>query len=554
MGATKINVNVEFRRIFFDECLELISEFEAALLRLHSDRHLAGHLSKMLRCVVTVRGSSMTAGYEDFSGLVAVVESLVRVYQEYGVCPDADHQKLLMRCATALRQWLEILKQNPEDQDQPFGVASLIMDARTAVSEQTAALRNNANQSDAQKSKFVQENENQKSRATIKVDVEKIDTVMDLCGELVVIKSQLEQHAAIQGAASDAHLQSVLSLLGNTIRDVYDRAMSMRLVALKPSIMRLERVVREAAAKLNKSIAVSVEGEDLEVDRTIIEQIADPLMHICRNAVDHGIESTQERVRKGKSEIGRLSFKAFNEGSNVVIEISDDGNGIDRASVLAHARSKGVISALKQDQHITDDEVYQLLFAPGFSTASVVSDISGRGVGLDVVLSTVRALKGDISIKSTLGVGSTFRIMLPLSTSLTDGIVVEVGDQTYVLPLAIVSEFVSLGQENTQTVKDHLPVLRLREQYVPVVRLAEVFAVSGASPMGVALITKSPSGPLALVVDRVVGQRQIVMKKVDDAVHSNRLVAGAAVMGNGRVVLVVDPSAVTLSELGVNHG
>lgn len=382
-----------------------------------------------------------------------------------------------------------------------------------------------------------------KIKPTLKVDVDKVDAIMDLCGELVVIKSQLEQQSVIRSAMTDVQLTGILNLLGNTIRDVYEQTMSMRMISLKPTIMRLERSVQEVALNLNKQVQFQVEGDELELDRSLIEQISDPLMHLCRNAVDHGFESKAERVKLNKPAMGTLRLRAYSEGSNVIIELTDDGQGIDRTKTLAKAREKGLISKDRLDQDYTDEEISNFLFAPGFTTAAAITEISGRGIGLDVVRSTVRSMKGDVSIKSTPGEGCTFKMVLPLSTAITDGILVRVAHEEFIFPLGIVSEFVSLTSAPLQNLNSGQTVIRIRDQYLPILKLGDHFGLKTDVAAGIALIVKSATGLVAVIVDAVIGQSQIVMKKVDECVHNNALIAGAAVMGNGRVVLVIDPSS-----------
>lgn len=389
-----------------------------------------------------------------------------------------------------------------------------------------------------------------RARATLKVDLEKVDSIMDLCGELVVIKSQLEQFLHKSADSSDAGLSAIMSLFSKTVREVFYSAMAMRMVSIKPTLMKLERALVDVTSRLGKEINFVVEGNDLELDRTIIDQMSDPLMHLCRNAVDHGIETAAQRSASGKPAVGTIVLRAYHEGSSAVIEISDDGRGIDREDVLAKVRARGWLPPNMDLSKITDAEVYRYLFTPGFSTAEVLNDISGRGIGLDIVRQAAKSLKGDVTVTSTPGVGTTFRVSLPLSTALTDGILVNVGSESFIIPLGIISEFVSVRPGVIETIKTGQHVIRIRGEYRPAFRLAAIFGIESSSESEVAVVTTSSQGTMAIIVDAVLGQSQIVMKKVDDSVHNSPFVAGAAVMGDGRVVLVVDTSVIETKELG----
>jgi two-component system chemotaxis sensor kinase CheA len=399
-----------------------------------------------------------------------------------------------------------------------------------------------------------EESENLLTHTTLKVDVDKIDTIMDLCGELVVIKSQIQQYPALAETLNDPSFSALFGLLGTTVRDIYQRAMSMRLVSIKPTLLKLERAIEDVAQRLNKEVEFDVTGENLELDRSILDQISDPLLHLCRNAVSHGIEQPNTRRSMGKLRSGKIELKVSCEGAKAIIDIVDDGAGISRTRVIEKAKSLGLVSPSSSVTSINDQEIFELLFKPGFSTAATVGDISGRGVGLDVVRTCLRNLRGDIQVHSEDGKGSTFRLTVPLSSALTDCIETLVGDQVYLFPLNSINEFVSIGTDDVQSIVSAGNVYRLREDYVPVFFLSEVFSLGQRSKNGVALIVRSESGILALVVDQVLRQSQVVVKKVDDAYHGNDLVSGAAVMGDGKIALVVDTTSSNWKNLGVAHG
>ncbi len=373
--------------------------------------------------------------------------------------------------------------------------------------------------------------------ATIRVDLEKLDRLVDLVGELVITQSMLSQRLVSNGLAAVEELAD----LDQLTRELQDSAMAIRAQPVKSVFSRVPRIVRELEASTGKRVQIEVEGEATELDKTVIERIGEPLTHLVRNCVDHGIELPADRLAKGKPAEGRLRLSAEHKGSRIVISVSDDGAGIDRERVLAIAAERGIVPA---DARLSDEEIDQLIFAPGFSTAREVSNISGRGVGMDVVRQNVQALGGRITIQSRPGEGSSFALALPLTLAIVDGMVVSVGDQTYIIPLTHIVE--SLRPERGQVQSTGLGnrVLNVRGAFLPVLGIGDQLGLSGAvsePSEGVLIVVETESaGSAILMVDAIIDQRQVVIKSLETHYQQVEGVAGATILGDGRVALILD--------------
>lgn len=373
--------------------------------------------------------------------------------------------------------------------------------------------------------------------AMIRVDLEKLDRLVDLVGELVITQSMLSQRLSSQGLAALEELGD----LDQLTRELQDSAMAIRAQPVKSVFSRVPRIVRELEASTGKRVCLQVEGEATELDKTVIERIGEPLTHLVRNCVDHGIEPPAQRIASGKPAEGLLRLTAEHKGSRIVISVSDDGAGIDRARVLALAIERGIVPA---DAKLTDDEIDQLIFAPGFSTARQVSNISGRGVGMDVVRQNVQALGGRITIQSTPGKGSTFALALPLTLAIVDGMIVSVGEQTYIIPLTHVIESLRPAPGAVQTTGFGNRILNVRGAFLPVLGVGTQLGVDGAieepSEAVLIVVETEASGTAILMVDAIIDQRQVVIKSLETHYQQVDGVAGATILGDGRVALILD--------------
>ena len=380
---------------------------------------------------------------------------------------------------------------------------------------------------------------------TIRVDLDRVDRMIDLVGELVINEAMLSQRVLEAGIARSSGVAMALEELEHLTREIQDSVMAIRAQPVRSVFQRMPRLVREVAAMTGKQVRLVTEGEATEVDKTVIERIADPLTHMIRNAIDHGLESTQARLAAGKPAEGTVKLTALHRSGRIVLEVSDDGGGINRARVRQKAVENGLVAP---DAQLTDEEIDNLIFLPGFSTAAKISDISGRGVGMDVVRQSIQALGGRISISSRPGKGSTFTLSLPLTLAVLDGMVVSAHGHTLIIPLSAIMETLKPRAEDIFPLDGDLNMLALRGGYVPIVDVAFClgYSVQHAQPeQSVALLVEGEGGARAvLLVDAIHGQRQVVIKSLEANYRAVAGIAAATVMGDGRVALIVDVDAV----------
>ena len=380
--------------------------------------------------------------------------------------------------------------------------------------------------------------------ATIRVDLERVDRLIDLVGELVINQAVLAQRAAESGLARQTDVAMGLDDLEQLTREIQDSVMAIRAQPVKSVFQRMPRLVREVAAAVGKDVRLVTEGENTEVDKTVIEKLSDPITHMIRNAIDHGLESAEKRVAAGKSAEGQVKLAAFHRSGRIVIEVSDDGAGINRPRVRDIAASKGLIDAAAQ---LSDEEIDNLIFLPGFSTASAVSDISGRGVGMDVVKRSIIALGGRISITSTPGKGSVFTMSLPLTLAVLDGMVVSAAGQTLIAPLSTIIETLQPKASEVKPIGPAAWLMSIRDSFVPLidVGLALGYRTEPVDPANcVALLVEEGATRAALLVDAIQGQRQVVIKSLEANYRHVVGIAAATILGDGRVALILDVDAI----------
>jgi two-component system chemotaxis sensor kinase CheA len=378
---------------------------------------------------------------------------------------------------------------------------------------------------------------------SIRVGIEKVDQLINLIGELVITQAMIEQRASTLDLSDNEQLSNSINQLSRNTRDLQDAVMSIRMVPMDTVFSRFPRMVHDLASKLGKKIDFVTEGAATELDKGLIEKVIDPLTHLVRNSLDHGIEIPAERVKKGKPETGRVCLSASNRSGNIVIEISDDGAGLNRERILAKARENGL------DVHdgMTDPEVWNLIFAPGFSTAEKVTDISGRGVGMDVVKRNVAALGGSIEMRSQLGAGTVTTISMPLTLAIMDGMSIALGDCTYIVPLNMIIETLQPREEDLKTVTGGAMMIEVRKEYLPLISLSSIFdddAEQLDPTRGVVMIVEAEGRKAALMVDDLLGQRQVVIKSLETNFKKIHGVSGATILGDGSVALIIDVPAI----------
>ena len=380
------------------------------------------------------------------------------------------------------------------------------------------------------------------AETSIRVNVEKVDQLINLVGELVITQAMLAQSAADMDAALSEKLQEGLHQLERNTRDLQEVIMSVRMLPISFVFSRFPRVVRDLAGKLGKQVELTTLGEGTELDKGLIEKIADPLTHLVRNSLDHGIESPEKRLAAGKPAKGTITLKASHQGGNIVIEVSDDGGGLNRAKILSKARERGM---LVRDE-ITDAEVWMLIFEAGFSTADVVSDVSGRGVGMDVVKRNIAAMGGRVEIESVEGIGTRIYIRLPLTLAILDGLSVAVGEQTYIVPLGYIIESLLMSDSDLRTVSGEGRLVHVRGEYLPLVALHDLFSLPRQTDneSRIVVIVEADGKKVALLVDELNGQHQVVIKSLESNFRKLPGISGATIMGDGKVALILDVAAI----------
>jgi two-component system, chemotaxis family, sensor kinase CheA len=375
---------------------------------------------------------------------------------------------------------------------------------------------------------------------TIRVDANKIDEIMNLLGEIVIGQSALSKLVSETDDHQGQKIKGALYSLDRATRDFQERILSIRMVQIGSTFSQFQRFVRDTARQLGKEIRLEISGGETELDKTVIEKIIDPLKHMIRNAIDHGLEPSEERTASGKSAEGTISLSAYHFEGNVCIEISDDGRGLD----LERIREKGIEKGLvRSGEELSVDKIANLIFAPGLSTAHDVGKLSGRGVGMDVVKNNIAALRGSIKIESSKGKGTRFRIKLPLTMAIIEGMLFKSGDSVFIVPLLSIIESIRPKKEDIQTIEGKSELVHVRKEFIPLVRLYRSFGINPQhdSPWeGILIIVESSGTKIALMVDELIGQQQVVIKSMDQSISQEHSVSGAAILGDGTVALILD--------------
>ncbi|EAM8572759.1 chemotaxis protein CheA [Salmonella enterica] len=382
----------------------------------------------------------------------------------------------------------------------------------------------------------------ERESTSIRVAVEKVDQLINLVGELVITQSMLAQRSNELDPVNHGDLITSMGQLQRNARDLQESVMSIRMMPMEYVFSRFPRLVRDLAGKLGKQVELTLVGSSTELDKSLIERIIDPLTHLVRNSLDHGIEMPEKRLEAGKNVVGNLILSAEHQGGNICIEVTDDGAGLNRERILAKAMSQG----MAVNENMTDDEVGMLIFAPGFSTAEQVTDVSGRGVGMDVVKRNIQEMGGHVEIQSKQGSGTTIRILLPLTLAILDGMSVRVAGEVFILPLNAVMESLQPREEDLHPLAGGERVLEVRGEYLPLVELWKVFDVDGAkteATQGIVVILQSAGRRYALLVDQLIGQHQVVVKNLESNYRKVPGISAATILGDGSVALIVDVSA-----------
>jgi two-component system, chemotaxis family, sensor kinase CheA len=592
-------------QIFFEEADELLHDFEDGLLRLEQAPDDAEVVAALFRAAHTIKGSSAMMGFHAIAEFTHLLEDLLdQVRKEIRpVTPDVVNALLASRDVvgalvdsarqgtalspddesrvTRTRETLSTLLAMTESSVPEAASSDAVFDATPPApeeetppapltpaavadgSEETPVSRIEAEPRPASEAspaeipsapvrtsapEPAQPRAAHGESASFRVAVEKVDRLINLVGELVITQSMLAQTAADFSTDKLPRLQEAVALMDRHARELHERMMAVRMMPIRTLFGRFPRLVRDLAMALGKQVTFEMSGEDTELDRTMLEKIGDPLTHLVRNSVDHGVEVPERRRAEGKPETAHVSLSAYQQGGSIYIEVADDGRGLDRERIVARGIEAGLLTA---DETPTDQEIFGLIFRPGFSTAEVVTEVSGRGVGLDVVRRNIEGLGGSITIRSERGRGATFRIKLPLTLAILDGQSLGIGQETFIVPLVSIVESIRPRREALRSMVGAGEVITLRDEVLPVIRLHQVLGVPStiSDPTeGLMVIVEHEGRKVALLADELGGQQQVVIKSLEANFKKVDGIAGATILGDGHVALILDiPGLVALA-------
>lgn len=535
----------EIRRDFLNEATHLLEEIDQSYLRLENPANRKEELGKIFRLAHSLKGGGQAVGFIELSQFAHMLEDLLSALRLQPHKVDTKIISLLLLCGDAIRTHISVLK---IDENSVWDEAILINEIRAATKAITATTPpESARQSedqDFQKSEDSPEKNTGLFTNTVRVDSTRIEHMLDLVGEIVVLKSQI-----LNGCAeypSNIRLNTVATQLDKSVRDLQDRTLSMRMAPLKSLFFKVQRLVRDLSAKTGKEVAFHMSGEETEIDRSMVELLSDPLIHLARNSIDHGLENAEQRRKTGKSKTGNIHLSAQKIGGRVIILIKDDGAGINRDKVINKAIENKMLAPDQDPKNLADHEVFNFIFEPGFSTAEVVSDISGRGVGMDVVKTNLEKMKGNIEVTSQEGKGTAISLSLPLTMSVTQGMIVRARNSHFIIPMDYILELVKEQKPNLVDCEDDRVAINHRGALYPIHDLEEtLFELPRGKKIDViektlVLVQAGPS-QIMISVDELLEQTQIVLKPLSENFKNIQGVSGATILGDGKVALVVNP-------------
>ncbi len=542
--------NQELLSEFHIEAVDHLGQIETAVLELEQESSSKEAIDSMFRSFHTIKGVAGFLNLVPVNRLAHEVESLIDLVRQSkipiftGVIDLVLDSKDILEChieqiSTALNEGATPIEVIP--------VSPLMNRARSAMegpeqyAQQLGVSVDSVSSQDRSGSPTKAPQKKTPETSSIRVSTSKLDNLMDTVSELVIVYSQIKERTK-KGANDPNALEQSLAQLSRITKDLQQTSTSLRLVPIKSTFQKMSRIARDTSAQVGKKSVFEISGEDTEIDRKVVEEIGDPLVHMIRNAIDHGLELTEDRLACGKNEAGKVTLKAYRKGSNVVIELADDGRGIDPNRILQKAIAHGIVG---KHESLLQEEIFQLILAPGFSTAEEVSDISGRGVGMDVVRQNIEKLRGKIEIESELGKGSIFRILLPLTMAIVDGLIVKVGNDRFVLPVASVKVALRPGAGSLTLAEGNRETLHIREESYPLFRLHRHFKIPNAQTnpeKAAVVIVESNSRQHGFLVDELVGKQEDVIKSLGSLMNKIPGVSGGSILGDGTIALVIDPT------------
>lgn len=554
---------------FIAESRELLEQAEAALLGLEIDPDNAEAVNTIFRAFHTVKGTSAFLSLDYLTEFAHHAETILSRVRDREIRCTGGYADLALRSLDMIRSLLDATQdalegrgesipagydallavvRNPEAAGvTEHGVASLRrVDANDEVPDESSSARDVAQGNGAPAARRAGATAEQ----SVRVRTERLDRLIEMVGELVIAESMISQDPVIKHGGN-LDLNRKISHADKIVRELQDLSMAMRMVPLKGPFQKVARLVRDLGSRSGKRVEFVAEGEDTEIDRNMVDFLGDPLVHMVRNSVDHGIEPPDERRAVGKPDVGTVRLSAYHASGNVVVELSDDGRGLNRDKIVRKAIQQGLIASA---EGLSDKDVYDLIFAPGFSTADKITDVSGRGVGMDVVRRNIEALRGRVEIQSRPGKGTTFLVRLPLTLAITDGMLVRVGGERYIVPTINIHLSFRPARSALSTVAGKGEMVMLRDEIMPLVRLHRVFGVSDAvedPTEALLMVVGDGTQRTALLVDELLGQQQVVAKSLGNGLGRVNAISGGAILGDGRVGLILDVNELlTLARFG----
>ncbi len=543
---------------FLEEAGQHLSEIDASLLGLEDHPEDEELLNNVFRAFHTIKGVAGFLNLDPIVRLAHSTESMLDAFRSHTLKCEIWHVDLVFQSKDLMVMLLGGLQggETPLNAD----LAELVKKVEWAtegkvlegVSTSPAAKKEESSPAPASSGG---KSAKKQGAMSVKVGTKRLDSMVDMVGELVIAQQMVTQHPSLQDV-KDEQLERNLAQVSKITRDLQDASMSLRMVTLKSTFQRMARLVRDTAKKSGKHVHLVVNGEDTELDRNVVDAIGDPLVHLIRNAIDHGMETPEERGQTEKPEKATLELNAYHQGGSIVIEVKDDGRGMNKERILAKAIENGLVQEGRPADDWPDEEVFRMIFQPGFSTAATVTDISGRGVGMDVVRRSIEAMRGKVEVSSEFGVGSSLRLRLPLTLAIIDGMVVRVADRRYVVPTLAIEENFRMDSETLHTMLGKGRMVDVRGSLVRVQTLRTLFGLHGSDEdgeeRGIMILLEAHGSRACVVVDEILGQQQIVIKSLGKGLPEMQGVSGGAILGDGQVAPIIDVEGVLAMTSGTH--
>jgi two-component system chemotaxis sensor kinase CheA len=527
----------ELLKEYVIESREHLNNIEQGALLLEEHPEDADTLNSVFRSFHTFKGGAGFLNLVPINHLAHGLESLLDLARLHKLTLNAERIDLILRGRDTLRQFIDQIDAQLTGAAPPAPIMIATGDFGRQIQ---AAMTNEPEPASSSQQTEPTAAAAPSAASTVKVETSKLDSLVDMVGELVIAQSLVAQDFNPQ-AAADPRFARNLAQMARVTRELQRVSLSLRMVPIRGVFQKMARVVRDLAARQNKEVQLVTEGEETELDRNLVEELADPLLHMIRNAVDHGIENAAARAAQGKPRAGVIHLRARHQAGGILVELQDDGQGLDKERILAKAVEQGLAAP---DVKWSEEEIFHFIFAAGFSTAREVTDLSGRGVGMDVVRRNIERLRGRVEVTSTPGQGTLFKLVLPLTLAIIDGLIVTVGGQRYIIPTLLVRESFRPRREMISTLQGRGELVNLRGRLIPMLRLGEQFGVKPAASSpdeGIIVVVQTGASLKCLLVDGLLHRQEVVIKSVGEMIRQrNACIAGAAILGDGRVGLIID--------------